>query len=293
MNVLIVGASGLVGGNCLQYFKAISDWNVVGTYFSHATKDTVFYDTLDISNPKNFDIDAFAPNVILHCGALTFVDYCEDHIEESYEKTIQSTINMIELSKKYRAKMIFVSTDYIFDGKDGPYTEDGPTNALSIYGKHKLEAEQLVSKEIPNHIIIRVNNIYGDEDRGKNFVARILEQIFDGKKLTLKLPSDQYSTPINAYDIARCLYLLISDNHQGVFNISGTDFMSRVQLCLRILKYFPEAEYDLIPMETKDLNQPAKRPLLGGLINWKFMKAYPDFSFSNIDDYILQKIKKE
>lgn len=293
MNVLIVGASGLVGGNCLKYFKEVSDWNIVGTYFSYAAKDTVFYDTLDGNNINNFDLDKFQPDVILHCGALTFVDYCEDHVEESREKTIQSTKNIISLCKKYNSKMVFVSTDYIFDGKDGPYKEDATPNALSVYGQHKLEAEQLVAEHISNHIIIRVTNIYGDEERGKNFVARILQQIFDGKKLTLKLPADQYATPINAHDIARCLFLLIRDNKNGVYNIASTDLMSRVQLCLRILKYFPNAEYDLFPMKTIELNQKANRPLMGGLINWKFMEAYPDFRFSTIDDYIALKMRKE
>lgn len=286
MNVLIIGASGLVGGNCMNYFKEKSDWKIAGTYFSYAAKNTLFFDTLNLDNPKNFDIEAFQPDVILHCGALTHVDYCEDHVEESYEKTVQSTKNIIELCKKYHSKMVFISTDYIFDGKNGPYDEEAPTNALSVYGQHKLDAENLVRENIKDHLILRITNVYGDEERGKNFIARVVSQIIEGKKLTLKVPCDQYATPINAHDIARSLFLLLSDNKTGIYNISSTDFMSRVQLCLRILHHFPNAAYDLFPLTTPELNQKADRPLMGGLINQKFMLEYPDFTFSTVDDYI-------
>ena len=156
MKVLIIGASGLVGSNCQHYFNVASDWEIKGTYYSYDAKDTVFYDTLDMDNDRNFDVDAFAPDVILHCGALTHVDYCEDHVEESYEKTVQATRNVIDLCKRHKAKMVFVSTDYVFDGENGPYDENAPVNALSIYGKHKLEAEELVRAMIPEHLIIRV-----------------------------------------------------------------------------------------------------------------------------------------
>ena len=93
-------------------------------------------------------------------------------------------------------------------------------------------------------------------------------------------------TPINAADIARCLFLLLQDKKCGVYNIASTDYMNRVQLALTILKYFPTAEYDLIPLTTPEINAPAPRPLQGGLKNKKFMTEYPDFCFSTVDDYV-------
>ena len=288
MKVLIIGASGLVGSNCLRYFKQ-KEIECVGTYFSYEAKDTVFFDTLNLHNHDNFDVASFKPDVILHCGALTHVDYCEHHEAESHEKTVHSTNNMIALAKEINAKLVFISTDYIFDGKDGPYLENAVSNPLSVYGKHKLEAENAVLQANPDNIVIRITNVYGDEERGKNFVSRIIEQIFEQQKLTLKLPIDQYSTPINAFDIARCLYLLINDNKNGIYHIAGTDYMNRVQLALTILKYFPEASYELIPMTTTEINAAAARPLQGGLKNLKFMTAYPDFRFSTVDDYVSYK----
>lgn len=285
MKVLIIGASGLVGSNCLRYFTE-KGFDCVGTYFSYQAKKTVFFDTLNLENEDNFDAHNFKPNVILHCGALTHVDYCEQHEEESYEKTVTSTQNMIALANELNAKLVFISTDYIFDGENGPYDEDAKSNPLSVYGKHKLEAEQAVIAANANNIVLRITNVYGGEERGKNFVSRIIEQIFEQQKLTLRLPIDQYATPINAMDIARCLYLLLNDRKSGIYNIASTDYMNRVQLALTILKYFPDANYDLIPQTTEQIAATAPRPLQGGLKNKKFMTEYPDFRFSTVDDYV-------
>ncbi|MBL7711562.1 MAG: SDR family oxidoreductase [Chitinophagaceae bacterium] len=285
MKVFIVGASGLVGSNCMQHFTQ-QGWAVKGSYFSFAAEGTVFYNTLDPEHPENYDIAAWQPDIIVHCGALTHVDYCETNVEESYQKTVQSTINIIALAKRCTARLVYLSTDYVFDGKDGPYTEEAPLNPLSVYARHKLEAEQLCLAEVPGTLVLRVTNIYGNEERGKNFVSRIVAQCREGQKLTLKLPYDQFASPTNAMDIARAMFLLLRDGKSGIYHIGGTDYMNRVALALRVLQYFPHAEYDLIPLSTAELNQPAARPLLGGFVTAKFSKEYPDFLFSNVDDFL-------
>ncbi len=288
MKVFIIGASGLVGSNCLRHFRE-KGWDCVGTYYSYEARHTVFFDTLKLDNPSNFEVRDFRPDVIVHCGALTHVDYCEQHEAESYEKTVVSTQNMITLAKELNARLVFISTDYIFDGVNGPYEETAEVHPLSVYGRHKLEAEQAVLAANEANIVLRITNVYGDEERGKNFVSRIIEQIFEQQKLILRLPIDQYATPINAYDIARCLYLLLNDQKSGVYHLAGTDYMNRVQLALTILKYFPDASYELIPMTTEQINAPAARPLQGGLKNRKFMTEYRDFRFSTVDDYVSVK----
>lgn len=289
MKTFISGASGLIGSNCLKHFSE-QGWEVVGSYYSFETDDTVFYDTLNPDHPFNFDITAFAPEVVVHCGALTHVDYCETHEEESYEKTVKSTANLVKTALACHARMVYISTDYVFDGKDGPYREDAPLNPLSIYARHKLEAEQMVLREVPGSLVLRVTNVYGNELRGKNFVARIVDQCRQGQKLTLKLPYDQYASPANAWDIARAMYLLLRDGKEGIYHIGGTDYMNRVELALRVLSYFPEAEYDLIPLTTDELKQPAARPLLGGFVKMKFSNEYPEFLFGNIDSYVKTQV---
>jgi dTDP-4-dehydrorhamnose reductase len=285
MKVFIAGASGLVGGNCLKHFSE-QGWDVIGSYFSYRLPGTVFYNTLDPQHADNFDIVSWKPDVIVHCGAMTHVDKCETEQEESYTQTVLSTKNLIAVAKKCNARFVYMSTDYVFDGKNGPYREDAPVNPLSVYAKHKLEAEQMSLNELPDTLVLRVTNIYGDEARGKNFVARIVDQCKNNQKLTLKLPYDQYASPTNAWDIARAMFVLLRDGKKGIYHIGGTDYMNRVELALRVLQYFPDAQYDLIPMNTEELNQPAARPLLGGFVKMKFSSEYPDFLFGNIDSYL-------
>lgn len=286
MKIFISGASGLIGSNCLAYFNQ-QGIDTVGSYFSFPTTGTVFFNTLNLDDSASFDIRQYAPSVIVHCGALTHVDYCEEHPEESYEKTVLSTKNLIQLCNELKAKLVYISTDYVFDGLAGPYAETDDVNPLSVYAQHKLEAEQLVISQLPNDsLVLRVTNVYGEEVRNKNFVSRIIAQCKQKQVLTLKLPIDQYATPVNAYDVARAMYLLLKDSHSGIFHISSTDWMNRVELALSVLKHYPEADYELLPISTKELNQPANRPLRGGLHTGKFSALYPDFLFSNVDDFV-------
>jgi dTDP-4-dehydrorhamnose reductase len=291
MKVFISGASGLVGGNCLKHFTEMG-WDVIGSYFSYPTDNTVFYDTLNPAHADNFNVKAWGPDVIVHCGALTHVDYCEDHVDESYEKTVRSTINLIQLANECTARMVYISTDYVFDGTQGPYREDAPLRPLSVYAKHKLEAEQRVVAEVANALVLRVTNVYGNEVRGKNFIARIIDQCVKHQQLTLKLPYDQYASPANAWDIARAMFVLLRDGKSGIYHIGGTDYLNRVELALRVLSYFPEAQYQLMPMSTSELGQPAARPLLGGFVKMKFSNEYPEFLFGNIDSYMQGVIRE-
>lgn len=285
MRIFISGASGLVGGNCLKHFKE-EGHEVIGSYFSYPTNETVYFNTLDLADPANYDLKTFHPEVLVHCGALTHVDYCEEHEEESYLKTVTSTNNLIKFCKSLNIKMVYISTDYVFDGVSGPYSENDPVNPLSVYARHKLDAEVRVRQELPESLILRVTNVYGHEARNKNFVSRIIEQCQQEQPLTLRLPSDQYATPVNAWDIARAMLLLLQNGHSGVFHISSTDWMNRVELALHVLKYFPDARFSLQALKTSDLNQAAPRPLRGGLLKNKFSELFPEFLFGNVDMFV-------
>lgn len=287
MRVLILGASGLIGGNSLKHFRDELNWNVVGTYFTYQAKNCVFYNTLNAGDPENFQVEKFNPEVILHCGALTFVDYCEDHEGESYEKTVLSTKNALDLARLCKSKFIYISTDYVFDGLDGPYREDDKVNPISIYGKHKLEAENLVRQSGLDFLICRVTNVYGEEERGKNFIARLAEKAFSGETEEMSFPADQYATPVNAADVAKALGQLILSGKSGLYHLAGTDYLNRYQLVTMVLRLFPENKIDAKPVRTAEMNQKAGRPLNGGLIAAKFLGEFPTFEFSNVCDYLM------
>jgi dTDP-4-dehydrorhamnose reductase len=288
MRTLILGASGLIGGNLHQLLLEKSDWPVVGTHFSYQAKDTLFFNTLDLRDPNNLDVPSFKPEVVVHCGALTHVDYCEENPEESYTKTVQSTRNALKLAESYNSDFIYISTDYVFDGKAGPYTENEAINPVSVYGRHKLEAERAVLNSGVNFLICRVTNVYGKEERGKNFIARLIESARSGEKMEFTFPIDQFATPINAMDVARALVQLMTDGKRGIYHLASTDFLNRYQLAMRVLKHFPNHKITINPILTSEMNQAAERPLNGGLISAKFLSEYPTFEYTNVDDYLNQ-----
>ena len=285
MKTLILGASGLVGGNCLKWFNE-QGWECLGTHFSFETPATEFYNTLDHTDTSNVDVDAFAPEIIIHCGALTWVDYCEENPEESFEKTLVSTHNAVALAQKHNAKLVYLSTDYVFDGEKGFYSEEDQTNPLGVYAKHKLEAEEHISAQLSDFLICRITNVYGDEIRGKNFIARLSANMVKGDAMDLKLPIDQYATPVNAIDVARAIYLLLDAQKKGIYHFASTDYLNRVQLAERVFQYFGHEQVKISSVTTHDLKQAANRPLNGGMSAAKFNSEFPHFRWTNVDDYL-------
>jgi dTDP-4-dehydrorhamnose reductase len=289
MKVFIVGASGLVGSHCMRVFEN-ANWDVIGTHLSFATDKTVYFDPLSNSS-NNFNLKAYKPDVIIHCAALTNVDYCELNRDESKSATLTSTQRLAEYCQANNTKLIYISTDYVFDGINGPYREDAEPNPLNIYGKHKLEAEQIVEK-LDNSLIARITNVYGEELRSKNFIARLVLLLQSNDAKEIQLTTDQFATPIYAGDVARMLYALITDDKNGIYHLSSTDYYNRFSLAERVKSYFPDNNsVKLKPVLTTYLKQLAKRPLYGGLLNVKFLNEYNSFKLTNVDDFVEKMIK--
>lgn len=286
MKILIIGASGLVGGNMYKLFLE-KEHEVIGTHQAFSTSFTQTFDaSLDYAKVSSDFYVNFAPDVIINCAALTNVDYCETHQEESFQKTVVSSQNIVSLAERVNSKLIYISTDYVFDGSHGPYIEDDSVNPINVYGRHKLLAEEIANR-YPDSLILRVTNVYGNECRNKNFVSRIINTIEQGNYLSLKLPIDQYATPVNAYDIAKVADLLIQNNKTGIYHVGSTDYYNRYQLAKKILKYFKNYQnYKIETFLTAELKQSALRPLLGGLVSKKLLNEFPTFEFTNIDDYL-------
>lgn len=282
MKVLIIGASGLVGSNLYQVFgQNNKDGINLGTHLSYATGHSVYFDPL---KEVPIEISKEKWDVIIHTGALTNVDQCETEQDLSYQLTVASTQMLLLLAKNNNSKFVYLSTDYVFDGENGPYAETDKVAPLNVYGKHKLESEKIVST-YPDHLILRITNVYGNEIRNKNFIARILDAVKQKDFVEIKAPVDQLATPVNAADVAKAIYLLVQDNKTGIYHLASTDYLSRVQLLQRINAYYAN-KVKIIPVKTASLNQAALRPLRCGLIAAKFASEYPDFIFSNVDDYL-------
>lgn len=289
MNVLIIGASGLVGGQCLRVFSAVPGLRVAGTYFSFAQPHLHHLDTLQPDALERWSEANFVPDWVIQCGALTHVDYCEQHPEESFLKTVLAHRLVLNFCQKVGARVVLFSTDYVFDGRHGPYQEEDPVHPLSVYGRHKLQCEEETLAASDQNLVLRITHVYGDEIRGKNFVSRILSQIKEQRSLHLRLPVDQYATPTNAADIASATLHLVRSGASGIYHLAGTDFMNRVELALTVLHTWGYALYTLEALPTSALQQPAPRPLFGGLVAHRFKSLFPTFEFGSVRDYIQRK----
>lgn len=292
MNIFVVGASGLVGSHCTEVFQN-NNWLTLGTHLNYPTSETVHFDPLIDNLKEFFSVHNFTPDAIVHCAALTNVDFCENNVETSHNATVLSTTKIVEFCREAEIPLAYISTDYVFDGKQGPYSEDASVNPLNVYGAHKLEAERLVSS-LKRSLILRITNVYGEEIRSKNFIARLMEDLVQQPEKTLNLPYDQFATPIYAGDIAEMVFLLLKDKKNGLYHLGSSDYYSRYHLAVKVSSYFEKNKsVKFNPVQTINANQAAVRPLNGGLLNNKFLNEYPNFSLTNVDSYILKSLKNE
>jgi dTDP-4-dehydrorhamnose reductase len=283
MRVLVVGASGLVGGNCFSLFRNDKKNHVVGTFLKFPVEGLLHFDPEndhDLSNEKKQKYD-----VIIHTAGFTNVDQCEIDSTISFKSNVETTSLLCDLAQQTYAKLVFISTDYIFNGTSGPYTEESKPDPLNVYGRHKLEAERVIAEKLSNYLILRVTNVYGDEARSKNFVSRLLMDAQSGVEKEIVVATDQYATPVNAYDIARSIEVLVESDSQGVYNIAGNEYISRLELAKMVIEKMP-SNVKVSGKITTELNQIAKRPLRGGLLNTKFLKQFPNFKFEPVSDYL-------
>jgi dTDP-4-dehydrorhamnose reductase len=288
MKILVIGASGLVGNACYQFFKKDLSNYVVGTYRNFDSENFVFFNPLE--HPSSLNILDKEWDLIIHTAALTNVDLCEKDKENSYFNNVLLTKLIVDRLENSKVHFCYISTDYVFDGLDGPYLETDICKPLNIYGKHKLEAEEIVQSSLINYSILRVTNVYGEEKRNKNFVSRLVHQLINNTIDEITVPIDQFATPIYSGDIAKSIMLIHKSKATGVFHASGTDYYNRYQLVKRIVSFFPSSKINIIPIETSCFNQDAKRPLKGGLINSRLYKINAELLFTNIDTYLKKTI---
>jgi dTDP-4-dehydrorhamnose reductase len=256
--VLVIGANGLLGGRILEVGKG--DFEFYGTYLREPIKGTPGYE-LDVLNRKDVFkvIETVKPNCVIHTAALHNVDYCETHPEESWAVNVDGTKNVAEACKQMGAKMVFISTDYVFDGRKLRYTEKDKPNPLSYYAKCKLIAEKVIQALGVNHIIVRASVLYGKGGVDKkNFVEWAVEKLKKGEEI--KIVTDQHNNPTFADSLAEIILTLYKKGASGLFHATGPDCMSRFEFARRVAKEFGLKASLIKPTTTPELNQIARRP---------------------------------
>lgn len=264
MKALVIGAGGFTGS---YIFNAIREkYEVIGTSAHNKNLKK-----LDLSrfNKANKILKEISPDVVCLPAGITNLDYIEDYPNKSRKVNVLGTKNIANYCKENNCKLIFFSSDAIFDGKNGPYSEKVKPNPISEYGRQKLEAENFI-KKLNNFVIIRTSSIYGWDKRKLNFVSRLIYELRNKKEF--KAPVDQFYTPTYVVDLAHATLKLMDKKFRGIYNISGPDFISRYDIALNVCNIFGLRKRLVIPVNSSVLKQTAKRPKYGGLINKKAAK---------------------
>jgi dTDP-4-dehydrorhamnose reductase len=258
---LVIGASGLVGRRLTDRLQNCGA-SVVGTYASRPSTSLRRLDIVDASQVSAC-IAEIRPQAIYLAAALTHVDYCEEHPDEAQRVNVVGPCVVAEQARRAGAKVVFYSTEYIFDGLDGPYDEGAAPNPLSVYGRTKLAAENAIHDIVEDALILRTTVVFGWDRNSKNFAM----QIYDGvqKGLEMTIPEDQFGSPTWVGNLAEVSLQLVEKGATGIINVVGRDTVPRTEFARALVRLFGGKPERVIPVLTASLRQKAARPLRGGL----------------------------
>lgn len=279
--ILITGSNGLLGHKLITKLSQNPHFEVIGISRGENRVKTSSFHYLDVNicdeNAVISAFDHFKPEIVIHTAAMTNVDTCESEKEACIELNVNATRFILEASKKYKSHLIHLSTDFIFDGEDGPYSEEAIPNPLSFYGHSKWDAEKLVMEYPYLWSIVRTILVYGVVPglSRSNIVLWAKGALEKGSPINVV--DDQFRTPTLAEDLADGCIGIAENEKSGVYNISGPDFMSILELVQRVARFFNLSGEFINPISSTTLNQAAKRPPRTGFI---ISKAERDFGYA-------------
>ena len=269
--ILITGSNGLLGQKLVYQLLKNKTHTIVATARGVnrlKINDGYKYISLDITSKKDVDeiIDSEKPDVVIHTAAMTNVDQCEDEKEDADLLNVEAVKYISEACVRNDSFLVHLSTDFIFDGKDGPYKESDEANPISFYGLTKLKAEEVVLNSTVKASILRTVLVYGivDDMSRSNIVLWAKSALEKGEPINVV--DDQYRTPTLAEDLADGCILSAEQKIKGVFNISGKDFMSIDELVERVGNFWNLDISNINKVSSDTLNQTAKRPATTGFI---------------------------
>ena len=260
MKLLVIG-NGLTGSKILRKV-AMKGITGIGTWYN-TKKETEYKQYKLDKTDKNSVIElikTIKPDAVVDTGAMHNVDGCEREPEKSRRINMEGTENVAKACNKYDSDMLFISTDYVFDGKsDEKYTETDNPNPTSIYAKDKLEAEKIVLETVDDAIVVRPSVIYGWDVVKDNFVTWAYKELKKGN--SINIIDDQYNNPTLADDLADMIISLIENKCRGIYHTAGSECLNRYEFTLEIAEVFGLDKSLVNPIKTKDLNQLAERPM--------------------------------
>lgn len=271
--VLVTGANGLLGQKLLGFLRNDTSVEVIGTgkgasRLPETWDGSYLWMELDITDRDQVMrvLSETKPDSVIHTAAMTQVDDCEKDHEGCRILNVEAVRYLIEACGKFDAHLIHLSTDFIFDGEDGPYTEEAMPNPVNYYGETKMVAENLLLASNIRYAIVRTVLVYGiaqDMSRS-NIILWVKKSLEEGK--TIKVVNDQWRTPTLAEDLAEGCILIMKKEATGIFNISGADFLTPYDMAIQTAAYFGLDKNLITESDSTLFTQPAKRPPRTGFI---------------------------
>jgi dTDP-4-dehydrorhamnose reductase len=258
MKVMITGASGLLGSALLRVALQ-SDVIAVAAYNSHPLNGGL---QMDITKQAqvNATVSRVAPDYVIHTAAFTDVDACETEPQRAWDINALGTKNVAEACEEHGARLIYVSTDYVFNGEEGPYSEEAPTRPINVYGESKLAGERFTLNSSVN-AIARVCVLYGPNK--PNFVTWVINSL--RSHTPINVVTDQYNTPTYVGNCARALLRMCELGLTGVYHVSGREQLNRYAFACAIADVFALDKKLINEIPTDTLQQQARRPMNSSL----------------------------
>lgn len=291
--VLVIGSNGMLGQRVAEFYSSQTNVELMcSSSEEQSFVPELQYTQVDITKKNEVKelILGFVPDVVINTAAFTNVDKSETEREFAWKVNVNGVDNISLYCWTIDAHLIHLSTDYIFDGKNGPYSENDKPNPVGYYGRTKLASENSIIASGVEYTIVRTNVLYGPAKYSRpDFVKWVIASLKDGKEI--RIVTDQINNPTYVDDLVNGIDKICGTRKEGVFHLGGKELLSRFDFTCRIAEYFKLDTNLIKPVLTKDLNQPALRPLNSGLIN---LKAETELGYKprSIEE-TLEKMKAE
>ncbi|HKC36374.1 MAG TPA: SDR family oxidoreductase, partial [Chitinophagaceae bacterium] len=276
MKILITGANGFLGYYLVEQLLA-KNFSVIATGkgecrlpFTHNINFQWL--SMDFTDPFSIhDVfvrkDSFGenikPDVVVHAGAMSKPDECELDQMKAYLVNVEGTVQLLINSEEVKSFFVFLSTDFVFDGERGMYTEEDSPRPVNYYGRTKLEAEEAVKEYENGWAIVRTVLVYGKNHSGHNNILQTVKEKLE-KGEEYNVVDDQLRTPTYIEDLAKGIVCIIERKATGVFHLSGKDILTPYQMAIRTAAYLKLDSSTIKKVTAASFSQPAKRPLKTG-----------------------------
>jgi dTDP-4-dehydrorhamnose reductase len=286
--ILLTGANGLVGQTLAGRIPLLPAYDLLATSASESvlrnTHDVKFR-RMDITSPEQVEsvFGEYRPDTVIHCAAMTQVDTCEANPALCDQVNIGGTRLVAREAEKLGARFIYLSTDFVFDGLNGPYSEDDEPNPVSTYGWSKLQGEYITrSLKVP-WAIVRTILVYGITPSMKrpNLVTWVRDSLTSRKPI--RVVDDQFRMPTLTDDLADGIIRIMERNKTGIFHLSGSEMVSVHDFAVRTARFFHLDESLISPVKSAELSQPGRRPAATGFILDRAMEEL-DYAPKSLDE---------